>query len=140
MALSALDDKSVEPNDEIVAEVLGFDSLQLWLDIRLHIAETYPPMTVEWNFPGAKYGWSCRLVQRKRCIIYLIPQEGHFLAAFVFGEKALELVRKAGIPDALLEELENARKYAEGRGIRFPVRTRSDVETVKKLATCKMAK
>ena len=140
MALSVLADKTVEPTDEMIAEVLGFESLQLWLAIRLHIAEAYPPMTIDWNFPGAKYGWSCRLVQKKRRIIYMIPQQGHFLAAFVFGDKAVELVRQAGIPDSLMEELENARKYAEGRGVRFAVRTIEDVETVKKLAACKMAK
>ena len=140
MALSVLDDKSSVPTDEVVAEVLGFDAVQLWLAVRHHIAETYPPMSVEWNYPGAKYGWSCRLVQKKRRIIYLIPQKDYFLAAFVFGEKAMALVRQAGIPEPLLEELESARKYAEGRGIRFPVRTLDDVETVKKLAACKMAK
>lgn len=140
MALSVLDDKSVEPTDELLAEVLGFDAVQLWLEVCRFVEAHYPPMTVDWHFPGAKYGWSCRLVQKKRRIVYMIPQKGHFLAALVFGDKALALVREAGIPASLLEELENARKYAEGRGVRFPVRTLEDVETVKKLVRCKMTR
>jgi len=140
MAQSILEDKSIEPTDEQLADVLGFDAVQLWLEIRQFVGVHYAPMAVDWHFPGAKYGWSCRLVRKKRRIIYMIPQKGHFMAAFIFGEKALALVRKAGIPAALLEELENAKKYAEGRGISFPVRTREDVETVKKLLACKMAR
>lgn len=139
MALSALADKSVEPTEEQLAEVLGFEAVQLWLEIRLSMEKAYPPLVQEWNYASAKSGWSCRLVQKKRRLVYLIPQQGHFLAAVVLGDKAVDRVREAGIPQNLLNELESAKKYAEGRGLRFAVRSREDVEAVKALVACKMA-
>jgi hypothetical protein len=42
------------------------------------------------------------------------------------------------LPKALIEEVENAKKYAEGRGLRVEVKTRRDVESVKKIITIKV--
>jgi len=38
----------------------------------------------------------------------------------------------------VIEEITNAKKYAEGRGIRIDVKTRRDVESVKKLIAFKV--
>jgi len=38
----------------------------------------------------------------------------------------------------LIEEVTNAKKYAEGRGLRIDVKTRRDVESVKKLIAIKV--
>jgi hypothetical protein len=71
--------------------------------------------------------------------LYLLPREGHFLTAFVFGEKATAVVRASDVPAAVVKELNEARPYAEGRGVRLEIRTRQDLATMKKLAAIKMA-
>jgi len=38
----------------------------------------------------------------------------------------------------MIEEVKNAKKYAEGRGRRIEVKTRRDVESVKKLIAIKV--
>ena len=102
----------------------------------LPIASWPLPVTEAWGFYKS---WSLRLKRKKRTIVYLLPREGHFLCAFVFGGKAAEAARQAKLPKAVMKEIEDAPVYAEGRGFRLEVRTAADLETMKTLAAIKMA-
>ena len=63
MALSALDDKAVEPIAGELAKVLG-PSEDLWYDLISRMEASYGPLSEAWSFSGAKYGWSLRLKQK----------------------------------------------------------------------------
>jgi lysylphosphatidylglycerol synthetase-like protein (DUF2156 family) len=139
MAPSVLDDKAVVPDDEQLETAIG-KSFKLWNDIRGHIFERYDKVVEEWTHSGKNYGWSWRAKQGKRALVYLIPQKGFFLAAFCFGDKAVVAVEESNVPEAIKEGLRTARKYAEGRGIRFEVRKAGDVKTIRTLLEIKTAK
>ena len=138
MALSAFDDKSREPLPEELDEVLGRAGAR-WRELVEHLAAEYEPLGADWTFAGANWGWSLRLERKKRAILYLTPRRRHFLAGFALGEKAVAAARESGLPDPVLEIIDGARKYAEGRAVRLEVRTRKDLEAVKRLAAVKMA-
>ena len=131
----SFDDKEKIPDDKALAKGLG-PSKRLWDGFVRHIAADYDPVTEAWGFYKS---WSLRLKQKKRTIVYLLPREGHFLCAFVFGGKATEAARQAKLPKAVMKEIEDAPVYAEGRGFRLEVRTAADLETMKKLVAVKMA-
>ncbi len=131
----SFDDKENVPDDASLAEGLG-PSKKLWDEFVRHVADAYAPVTEAWGFYKS---WSLRLKRKKRTIVYLLPREGRFLCAFVFGGKATEAARQAKLPKAVMKEIEDAPVYAEGRGFRLEVRTAGDVETMKKLAAIKMA-
>lgn len=88
----------------------------------------YPDAVDEWNFPGAKYGWSFRIKDKKRAIVYLLPRDKFFKAALVFGQKASDEVMKSKVKNVIKEELRNAKAYAEGRGIRIDVDDKNVME------------
>ncbi len=111
---------------------------QLWQEIRDFVFEN-PVAVEEWNFPGKKYGWSYRIKDKKRAIIYLLPREGFFKVAFVFGQKATNFILAENISDTIKTELNNARVYAEGRGIQIEIREHSNLRDVKKLIEIKLA-
>lgn len=69
----------------------------------------------------------------------MTPCEGYFLASFALGEKACSAGRNAGLQPSVVEQINSAPKYAEGRGVRIPVRTKVDVDDVLKLAAAKAA-
>ncbi len=48
------------------------------------------------------------------------------------------MVEKSDLLQELITELKNARKYAEGRGLRIDVKNSADVEHVKKLVEIKI--
>jgi hypothetical protein len=131
-------DKSVVPADADLRSALG-DKYELWREIRDRVFEKYPEGCEEWNFPGKKYGWSFRIKDKKRAIIYLLPRDHAFLAAFVFGGRALEAILKSDVSEQIKTDLEGAKVYAEGRGIRIPVPDRSSLKDISILIDIKLA-
>jgi hypothetical protein len=138
MALSALDDREAAPTPQDLARVLG-KAAPVWARLKDDLAAEFPPLEEDWSFAGAKYGWSLRLKRGKRAILYMTPGRGHFLASFALGEKACAAARDAGLPAWLLALIADAPRYAEGRGVRIPVRTRREAGAVVKLAGIKLA-
>ncbi|MDA3891330.1 MAG: DUF3788 domain-containing protein [Salinivirgaceae bacterium] len=115
------------------------DKIKWWQQIRDFVFEKYPKAVEEWNFPGKKYGWSFRIKDKKRVIIYLLPREGSFMVAFVFGQKAYTQIMETEIDESIKTELTNARVYAEGRGIRIAVDSESVIEDIERLVEIKLA-
>jgi hypothetical protein len=131
----SFDDKEMAPDDKALAKGLG-PAKKLWDEFVLYIGAEYAPVTEAWGFYKS---WSLRLKQKKRTIVYLLPRDGFFLCAFVYGGKATEAARAAKLPKRIMKEIEAAPVYAEGRGFRLEVRTAKDIETMKTLAAVKMA-
>jgi Protein of unknown function (DUF3788) len=136
MALSAFDDKASPPDPRSLEAMLGRTS-GLWtrLTERLHAA--YDPLDEDWGFAGKAYGWSLRLKGKKRALLYLTPCRGYFVASFALGEKACAAAHDRELPRGILDLIDAAPRYPEGRGVRIPVRTRKDVEHVERIAAIK---
>jgi hypothetical protein len=138
MAMSLFDDKSKQPTEQMLAKAIG-KLYQLWTDIAEYVVEKYPKAIKEWKYPGVKYGWSFRLKDKKRNIVYMGPREDHIMVAFVFGNKGVDVVQNSKLPQSIKDELRNAKKYPEGRGIRLQVRNKTYVANIKTLADIKLA-
>ena len=138
MALSAFDDKSKVPKAADLEKMLG-RTWAHWINLIEHAASEYPPLEEKWNFAGEKWGWAFRMKQKKRTILYLTPGNRYFMVGFVLGEKAVKAAHDGTLPDSILAEIDGARKYAEGRGVRLEIRNKKDVDSVKKLTAIKMA-
>jgi hypothetical protein len=138
MALSAFDDKAHPPTPAAVRRVLG-RAAGAWERIVAVIGEDHAPVVETWAHPGAKYGWSMRLVRGERIVVYLTPQAGCVLVGLTLGEKAVRAAREAGLPAAVMALVDAAPRYPEGRGVRLEVRSLRDVAAVRKLAAAKMA-
>jgi hypothetical protein len=131
-------DKEVIPGDHDLEKVLG-ESYFLWDAIRKRVLKEYPAGIEEWNFPGKNYGWSFRIKDKKRAILYLLPRDPHFMVAFVFGQKAFEAIKSSRVSDFIKQELSSARVYGEGRGIRIPVPDQESLEDIFLLLKIKLA-
>jgi hypothetical protein len=138
LALSAFDDKAHSPAEADLAAVLG-KSYPHWNELRRLIARRFPPLDEDWGYSSKSTGWGLRLKQAKRAVLYMTPCAGHFLASFALGEKAVKAAREAGLPPTILEAIESAPRYAEGRGVRLVVKNARDVRSIEKLAMVKMA-
>jgi hypothetical protein len=138
MALSAFDDKSTQPPGEDLKRTLGTASGH-WDSLIAHVSEEYAPLKVTWGFAGAKWGWSLRLKQRKRTVLYMTPCRGFFLVGFALGEKAVKAAHDNSLPDSVLAFIDDAKKYAEGRAVRIEIKNEKDLDVAKRIAAIKMA-
>ena len=75
---------------------------------------------------------------KKRAIIYMLPRDKFFLAAFVFSEKATADALKNDICHEIKYAIETARVCAEGRGFRIEVRNPAIINDIKKLVDIKL--
>ena len=138
MALSAFDDKSKQPRAVDLKKTLGPATAQ-WDSLIAHIVAQYSPLEETWNFSGANWGWSLRLKQKKRTVLYMTPCNGFFLVGFALGEKAVKAAHDSPLPGSILTVIDEAKKYAEGRAVRIEIKNKKDLEITKKLAAIKMA-
>jgi hypothetical protein len=138
MAMSLFDDKSKQPTKQMVAKAIG-KQYQLWTDIAEYVVEKYAKAIEEWKYYSVKYGWSFRLKDKKRNIIYMTPSDGHIIVAFMFGDKGVEAVQDSSLPQPIKDELRNAKKYVEGRVLRLQVRKKTDLANIKTLVDIKLA-
>lgn len=126
------------PAEADLENALG-DTIDLWRELAGFTKGMRPDAGEEWNFGGAKFGWSFRIRDSKRVLLYLLPRDKFFRAAFVFGQKAVDAIIQADISGDIKAEIKGAKVYAEGRGIRIAVHDHSVVEDLKKLITIKIA-
>lgn len=137
MDKSVFTDKNKTPNNNELIGSLG-DTVVFWQLIRDYTFLKYPEAFEEWNFSGEKYGWSFRIKDKKRAILYFLPREKYFKVAFVFGQKAMDVIMKSSISDSIKSELESARVYAEGRGIRIDIKDDLLINDIKELIDIKL--
>jgi hypothetical protein len=138
METSIFMDKKVIPTDTDLSVSLS-GTYDFWKSIKAYVYLKYPPAMDGWSYSGDRYGWSFRIKDKKRAIIYLLPREGFFKVAFVFGQKATDAILTSGISEAIKSELASARVYAEGRGVRITVRGELNLEDIKELIDIKIA-
>jgi hypothetical protein len=133
--ISIFQDKTKVPDNDALKKALT-DSFEYWKIIRDYVIEKYPIVLEEWNY--SKYGWSCRLKDKKRAIVYLLPRDKYFKIALVFGQKAYEEIMCSQIADIIKTELQSAKVYAEGRGIRIDISNQHLLPDIKKLIDLKL--
>jgi hypothetical protein len=131
--------KSEQPSPEEISAALG-PSATLWRDFVAWMATELGVATQEWKgvCPN-KYGWSLRLKQKSRNIVYLSPIEGAFRVSFVLSDRAVKAAGKTRLPGAVTKALAHAPRYPEGTGLRLTVSRVADLPAVRKLAAIKLA-
>lgn len=112
----------------------------LWSELIAEVTADLGPLTPEWKgvYPN-KYGWTLRLKQKSRNILYLSPCAGSFRVAFILSGRALEAAKQAHLPHNVARALETAPHYPEGTGLRLEVKRPADLPAVRKLAQIKEA-
>jgi hypothetical protein len=129
--------KPAAPTDaELSAELAS--SKALWDRLLADLARACNLTDCEWNSYSRKAGWSLRVKQGKRNIVYLSPGCGCFMASFALGDKAVQAARASGLPRPAIAIIDAARRYAEGTAVRIDVKTPGDVAIVTRLAAIKL--
>lgn len=137
MLPNAFINQTEKPTDDELSAALG-PSRALWDQLLAELAGELDVTIQEWNSYSPKAGWSLRLKREKRTILYLSPCRGSFRAAFALGDKAVEAARRRRLPKRVIRIIDEAKRYAEGTGVRIDVNRPPDIALVKKLAVLKL--
>lgn len=113
-------DRATEPENKDMEVALG-STYPLFEKIVKYLVDTCKDIRPEWKQYSKKMGWQLKLLKGKRNILFIVPFEGSFMVYFVFGDKAVQRVMESDISDEIKTQLQNARKYMEGRGIELSI-------------------
>jgi uncharacterized protein DUF3788 len=129
--------KLTQPTPKELAAKLG-PAKDSWNDLVRDLTRECGITDKEWNCYSPKAGWSLRLKQKKRNIVYLAPCQGSFRVAFILGDKAMKAAKNTPFGAKFAKFVTEAVRYPEGSAIRFEVTDRDDVAFVKQLAKIKI--
>ena len=107
------------------------------LSIREFLKNQVGEIQPEWKFYSPKFGWTLKLLHKKRNFCFISPREGYFNLSFVFGDKAVTEIQKNSLPKEIIDEVVNARKFAEGRGLRLQIRSSDQLDIIQQLLEIK---
>lgn len=136
MPLSAFHHQESLPTEDAVRYVLGL-AYGTWTQLPALVAERIGPVSEVWKSSNANTGWGLRVLQQDRVVLYMTPQPRQFIVSFALGERAVAAARTAKLSAHVLDAIEDARRYPEGRGVRIAVRDSRDVQTLTRLAEIK---
>ena len=137
--INAFRAKPTQPSEAELAAALG-PSTKLWNEFIQWMADEEGVATQEWKgICVNRYGWSLRLKQKSRNIVYLGPGEGCFMVSFVLSDKALQQAKQTHLPKAVADTLAAAPHYPEGNGVRLLVHRAGDLPAIRKIAAIKLA-
>jgi len=130
-------DKSHQPTDRDLADVVGRPKTH-WDTLKAFVIDEYGPVTPQWKFYTKKSGWTFVLRGKKFNLLYLSPSVKFFRAGFMYSEKATAAVKNSSLPAEVKRMVRTAKKYPEGRAIKFDVTTKKQVALIKKLIRIRM--
>ncbi len=136
MEENIFNDKLVVPDGRSIQKALG-EAGSFWLELRKHIQENYGPAIEEWKYYGPKSGWTMKMLSKKRSLFFFTVIDNGFRLSFVFGDRAVEAIGKSDLPGSIVDEITNAQKYPEGRGLRIEVKDRRLAAAIKTLIKIK---
>lgn len=134
---SIFTDKKTEPGEAQLKSALG-QTHSHWKSLEKTVLKEKPDAAGKWYFSGDKYGWSYRISDTKRVLIYLLPRDKFFKVAFVFGAKAYDKIMISSVASSIKTELKNAKAYAEGRGIRIEIKNTDLLQDIAELIHIKI--
>lgn len=120
MPVSYFEDKMIVPQEVDLKIALG-SVYPFFQKIYSYMDENHTDFRPEWKHYGKKMGWQLKLLKGKRNIMFIVPFDKNFIVAFVFGDKAVQQVMDSDLPEEIKTELQNAKKYMEGRVINFSI-------------------
>jgi hypothetical protein len=103
MEVQLLRDQEIFPSKEALSEVLG-DVYAAWEALEAQITQGEYGLMLEWNYYKDGKSWLCKVLNKKKTVMWLSVWEGFFKATFFFTEKHLEAIAALAIADTIKED------------------------------------
>lgn len=132
-------DKENRPSEDAVKTELG----NLYKEYQ-SILNDITDHTLEWKYPGKKYGWLLKAQKKRKALFWLTPLHRAYKIGFIVREYEREALLQSTITEEISGKIEDAEKYPEGYGFSMVVTKvtqsasiRTLIHTIKTLRTKK---
>jgi hypothetical protein len=124
-----LTDKSITPNDEIIASLIG-ENYIYWEKLMSGIHDQFKDISLEWkNYKDSKC-WLMPVVRKKKSLCWISLANNTTKVSFWFGKSIEPLVEKSDLSESLKEQFRVAKVNKMGRGFSILLSNEKDLEDV----------
>ena len=108
-------DKSHQPSDEEMAQMIGQPLAEAWSALRQWLVETYR-ITPVFNSGGRKYGWNLQHRSGSKPLCEMYPENGSFTALVILGKAELDqaLARLESFGPTVRRALTDSPRFHDG--------------------------
>lgn len=132
-----LSDRQVIPTEKYIFSIIG-EKKEMWQSIMSYATDNYKDISGTWNYYNDGKQWLFKLTQKKKTIFWSGILKDTFRITFYFGDKVVPLLESSDLPDKIVNDFKNAKRYGAIRAISLKIFLKSDVEIVKKLVDIKI--
>jgi len=130
MATSIFDEKEYQPTDNDLEQALK-SSIAVWDLLFDYLRYHYGNLETEWKFYSKKAGWTLRITDSTgKNILFLSPNDNHFLVTVNMSEAVKEKVLQADISEENKAILKNA-KVCITAPLLTTIKDKKDLEDIK---------
>ncbi|MDU1905177.1 MAG: DUF3788 family protein [Dysgonomonas sp.] len=104
-----LRDSEIFPSNEVLNDVLGSSVYSVLETFLGKIIDEEYGLTFEWRFYNDGKAWFCKVVNKKKTILWLSVWDGFFKIGFYFTEKHIEGIAALDISETIKEEFAKAK-------------------------------
>jgi hypothetical protein len=128
-----LTDKSVIPTDELIFSILGKNQAH-WKKLMNNILEKYADAAGQWNYYNDGKAWLFKMTRKKKTIFWIALLADTFRITFYFGDKAEPLFAQSELPESIINDFMNGKRYGKIRAVSIKVQVTEDIDHALKLA------
>jgi len=123
-----LRDSSIYPSGEVLKETLGDTIYNILEPFMETVTNDEYGLTAEWRFYNDGKAWLCKVVHKKKTILWLSIWKGFFKTSFFFTEKHLEAIAALDISETIKENFTKAKPCGRLIPMIFDIRDKSQVD------------
>jgi hypothetical protein len=129
MSIGYFTEKTTQPTPGDIQNVIG-SRFYLWEDLLKHIRDTYKPQEDFKFLYGKNYGWAVRFRLKGKLLTSLYPADGGFKAQIILSPGEVETALSMDPGKNVLQSIEAATPYPEGRWLFIPVENPADMQDI----------
>ena len=130
-----LNDPDIYPDDDVLKDVLG-DGFEFYLNL-LEIYREHG-LELEWRFYKDGGAWLCKVVQKKRTIVWMSAWKGFMQASVYMPVRLLDQLFELDLGEEVLHKLRNTRDVGKSKPCIFDVTNREILEPLLMVMQFKM--
>jgi len=127
-----LRDKEIEPTDEVLENALGKELFTIYQEIVQIFTDEFS-LVLHWRFYKDGKSWLCKVVYKKKTILWLSVWENYIQTAFYFTEKTRNGVLELGIDMNIKETFSAVKPVGKLMPLIIDIDHQKQIEDLKKV-------
>jgi hypothetical protein len=135
---SYFDIRTRKPSDARIRRVLS-QAREAWDDLVEYLEQIHGLKGSLHFMYGRRYGWALRVRRGSRLVLALYPNQSSLTVQIILGRAQVEAAAAMGLPSRVLEILESATNYPEGKWLFIPVKSLANARELRPLIALKIS-